>query len=92
MSTPRPGRRLAGQSSIQNDTSLPPSRYPKIDAKLELALVPALALELELELELAPEPELEHSTASPFMKQKILAFKQRDMKMSLRKHIINRLL
>ena len=90
MSTPRPGRRLAGQSSIQNDTSLPPSRYPKIDAKLELALVPALALELELEL--APEPELEHSTASPFMKQKILAFKQRDMKMSLRKHIINRLL
>ena len=88
MSTPRPGRRLAGQSSIQNDTSLPPSRYPKIDAKLELALVPALALELEL----APEPELEHSTASPFMKQKILAFKQRDMKMSLRKHIINRLL
>ena len=90
MSTPRPGRRLAGQSSIQNDTSLPPSRYPKIDAKLELALVPALALELELEL--APEPELEHSTASLFMKQKILAFKQRDMKMSLRKHIINRLL
>ena len=84
MRTPRPGRRSVGQSSILNDISLPPSRFPKINAKL------ALALELERERELALVLDRIHSTASLFMKQKILAIKQRGMK--ARRRIINRLL